>query len=173
MIRQLKLFLVVFSFLCLKGVVAQTALPAESLKIPIVNYGEMQAQYFDVQGDSTIILNFWASWCVPCRLEIPYFEQLQKEFLTKKVRIVLISIDNDEDIERKLKPYLRARPINLEVVLLQDKISPTQLIPLICPNWSGTIPLTVVMNQTDGSIFETSFVSYEQLKNAVLPFIKQ
>lgn len=163
---KLKFFLFALTFCCLKSIKAQ------SLTISIINYKEMQEQLFDIQSDSTMIINIWASWCAPCRLEIPHFEQLQREFSDKKIRIVLISIDNDDDIERKLKPYLISQNIKLEVMSWQDKISPTLLIPLICPNWSGTIPLTIVMNRTDGSVFETSFVNYEQLKKAVLPFIK-
>jgi thiol-disulfide isomerase/thioredoxin len=144
----------------------------DSLTIPIVNYAQLQERYFDIRGDSTIIINFWASWCMPCRAEMPYFEQLRQEFASKKVKIVLATIDANHHIETKVKPFLIQSQIKLEVIAFQDKISPIKLLPLFCPNWSGSIPITIVMNQTDGTYFETSFNSYEELKKAVLPYIK-
>ena len=77
-----------------------------------------------------------------------------------------------EQIETKVKPYFILNHIENEVVLVQDKVLPLKWIPLICPDWGGTIPITVVMNKTDGTYFETSFVSYAKLKEAVLPFVK-
>ena len=77
-----------------------------------------------------------------------------------------------EQIETKVKPYFILNHIENEVVLVQDKVLPLKWIPLICSDWGGTIPITVVMNKTDGTYFETSFVSYAKLKEAVLPFVK-
>ena len=159
----------IFFCVCLNPLLAQTT---DSLIIPVVNYAQLQEQYFNIQSDSTIVLNFWASWCMPCRLEMPYFEQLRKEFASKKVKVVLVTIDLSRHIETKVKPFVILNQIQSEVVSFQDKISPIELLPLFCPNWSGSIPVTVVMNQTDGTYFETSFETYEALRKAVLPFIK-
>ncbi len=154
---------------CLNRIQAQTT---DSLTIPVVNYAQLQERYFDIQSDSTIVINFWASWCMPCRAEMPYFEQLRKEFASKKLKIVLATIDVSHQIETKVKPFLIQSQIKSEVIAFQDKISPIQLLPLFCPNWSGSIPVTVVMNKTEGTYFETSFNSYEELKKAILPYIK-
>jgi thiol-disulfide isomerase/thioredoxin len=151
---------------------AQSIQTVDSLIITVVNYQQLQEQYFDIQSDSTIVITFWASWCMSCRLELPYFEQLRKEFSTKKLKIVLATIDLSSHIESKVKPFLIQNRIQSEVIAFQDKVPPIKLFPLICPNWSGSIPLTVVMNKTDGTYFETTFESYEKLKQSILPYLK-
>ena len=166
-------FTLTFLFLInFKNLKAQNTLNPDSLKFSILTYPELQNQYFDIQSDTTLVVNFWASWCKPCKAEMPYFEQLREEFANKKVKILLVTIDVAEQIESRVKPYLLLNHIENEVVSVQDKVSPLKWIPLICPEWGGSIPITVVMNKTDGTYFETCFVSYEKLKEAVLPFVK-
>lgn len=48
-----------------------------------------------------ILLDFWASWCIPCRTEMPYTRQIIKEYKGKD--IVFINISTDKDIDRWLK----------------------------------------------------------------------
>ena len=75
-------------------------------------------------------------------------------------------------VKAKAKPFLILNEIAVESISVQDKVSALKWIPLICPDWAGSIPLTLVMNKEDGTYFETSFMDYEQLKKAVLPYIK-
>jgi thiol-disulfide isomerase/thioredoxin len=167
-----RLIALLFFVFHVKNGSAQTNFNPDSVKIAVMNYPEFQAKYFDIQGDSTLIVNFWASWCKPCRLEMPYFEQLRQENMGKKVKILLVTIDIPAHVEAKAKPFLILNEIAVESISIQDKVSALKWIPLICPDWAGSIPLTLVMNKDDGTYFETSFVSYEQLKKAVLPYIK-
>ncbi len=44
----------------------------------------------------TVVLNFWATWCVPCREEMPMFVEIQKEYADKGVVFVAVSIDDRE-----------------------------------------------------------------------------
>jgi thiol-disulfide isomerase/thioredoxin len=164
--------LLLFFIFNVKNGFSQIAFNPDSVNIAVMTYPEFQAKYFDIQGDSTLIVNFWASWCKPCRLEMPYFEQLRQENVGKKVKILLVTIDKAEHVEAKAKPFLILNEISVESITVQDKVSPLKWIPLICPDWAGSIPLTLVMNKDDGTYFETSFVSFEQLKKAVLPYIK-
>ena len=47
-----------------------------------------------------VLLDFWASWCVPCRLSLPALRQLQKDYAQQPVRIVTISVDEDRTAAR-------------------------------------------------------------------------
>jgi thiol-disulfide isomerase/thioredoxin len=143
----------------------------DTIQIDVLNYQELQERYFDIQSDTTYVINFWAAWCEPCRLEMPYFEYLRKELAHKKLKIVLVSIDRDRDLLTKVIPILQQHKMKTDMVSLQDRVSPTQLLPLICPDWSGSIPLTIIMNRTDGTYFETSFATYKELEKAVLHFL--
>ena len=53
------------------------------------------------------MINFWATWCAPCVKELPYFEEVNKEFKDKNTEVILVSLDFPSQIESKLKPYLK------------------------------------------------------------------
>lgn len=49
-----------------------------------------------------VLLNVWATWCGPCRVEIPYFAELQAAEATKGLRVVGVSVDAAEDRQKVL-----------------------------------------------------------------------
>lgn len=70
--------------------------------------------FFDPDGDeidlsafegTVTVLNFWATWCPPCRRELPYFNELQAEMAGKGVRVVVMSLDKGG--LKKAVPYLQ------------------------------------------------------------------
>lgn len=47
----------------------------------------------DYRGKRAVLLNFWATWCVPCRLEMPTMEQAYREYRSRGLEILAVSID--------------------------------------------------------------------------------
>jgi peroxiredoxin len=47
----------------------------------------------DFRGNRAILLNFWATWCVPCRLEMPTMEQVYRDYKGRGLEILAVSID--------------------------------------------------------------------------------
>lgn len=79
-----------------------------------------------------ILLNFWATWCGPCRVEIPYLIELQKQYADELV-ILGVSVD---DTAEKLKPYATEMEINYPLLIgngrqdFQDAYGPFYGIPV-------------------------------------------
>lgn len=66
----------------------------------------------DYKGE-VVILNFWATWCAPCVIELPHLENLERRYRNAGLRVVALSTDVEgpEAVEK----FLRQRRINLEV----------------------------------------------------------
>lgn len=68
-----------------------------------------------------VVLNFWATWCPPCRAEIPGFIELQNDLREKGVRFVGISLD-EEGFDAVL-PYAEKRGINYDLVVDNGRVA--------------------------------------------------
>lgn len=55
----------------------------------------------DIKGKNRTLIVFWASWCGPCRREIPELKKLYKQYHSKGISVVSISVDNNADAWRQ------------------------------------------------------------------------
>lgn len=66
-----------------------------------------------------VLLNFWATWCAPCQLEMPRFVAWQKQYGSRGLRVIGISMDDDPELARRLYKKLR---LNYPVMMGNEKI---------------------------------------------------
>ncbi len=66
--------------------------PAPDFALPMLDGGEFRMAE---QRGKVVLINFWATWCAPCRIEIPDLIELQSEYGTDKLMVVGISLDHD------------------------------------------------------------------------------
>jgi thiol-disulfide isomerase/thioredoxin len=80
-----------------------------------------------------IVLDFWATWCGPCKVEIPHFVEFQEKYGKRGLQIVGISVDDTAD---KLQPYVADMKMNYPVLQglghddVQDAYGPIVGIPV-------------------------------------------
>jgi thiol-disulfide isomerase/thioredoxin len=71
-------------------------------------------QLSDLRGKA-VVLNFWATWCPPCKMEVPWFVEFQKEYGSQGLQIVGVAMDQGDRDE--VEEFARSMGINYEVVL--------------------------------------------------------
>lgn len=109
-------------------------------------------------------MNFWATWCKPCVAELPDFEKINNEYKTKKVKVLLVSMDFREDMKKRVIPFLKKNKYTTETVLLDE--TDGSFIDKISKDWSGAIPGTLfIKNQTKE--FVNKKIGYEFLNERI------
>lgn len=111
--------------------------------------------------DTTYVVNFWATWCKPCVKELPAFDSLKHKDLAY-VKIILVSLDFKDEIDKKVNPFLQKNKIKCEVVLL-DEVNGNDYINKISPEWTGAIPATYFKNKKK-EIFAEQSVTLKDLE---------
>ena len=74
----------------------------------------------DYRG-KVVLLNFWATWCGPCKVEIPWFIEFQKEYQAKGFTVLGVSLD--EDGWKVINPYVAEQKINYPVLLGNEEVN--------------------------------------------------
>jgi thiol-disulfide isomerase/thioredoxin len=105
-----------------------TATTAQCAELPVL--GKAPAwKLKDIQGREVsaadfkgkiVVIDFWATWCPPCRAEIPGYISLQKKYAEKG--LVIIGISLDEDGAKAVAPFADAKGINYRMLLFNDDV---------------------------------------------------
>ncbi len=74
----------------------------------------------DYKG-KVVVLNFWATWCGPCKTEIPWFIDFQKTYAAQGFTVLGVSMD--EDGWKAVNPYAASRGINYPIVLGNEEVN--------------------------------------------------
>jgi thiol-disulfide isomerase/thioredoxin len=110
-------------------------------------------------GGKVVVLNFWATWCVPCLQEIPSFNKLHREFAGKGALVLGISMD--EDGAARVEPFLKKHPMEYPVALTSAEISRQYGV-------GDELPITVVLDRTGREVKRfTGFTAEKDLQAAV------
>lgn len=114
----------------------------------------MAARLPDLQGKpqpidqwqgKVVVINFWATWCAPCREEIPLFIRLQKKYGERGLQFVGIAIDQAE----KVRPYATELGMNFPVLIGgADAIELTRTLG----NKASVLPFTVVLDRSGKAV---------------------
>jgi thiol-disulfide isomerase/thioredoxin len=110
-----------------------------------------------------VILDFWATWCPPCKAEIPGFVELQKKYGDKGLVIVGVSLD--EQGPAVVKPFMQHFGVNYPIVMGDEKIVEA---------FGGVtaIPTTFIIDKA-GNIVEkhVGFAPQEDFEKQITPLL--
>ena len=136
------------------------SLHAQGQEVSLIKLDQL-FQRLQTGKDTIYIVNFWATWCVPCIEELPHFEKITDQLSADKLKVLLVSVDYLSQYETAVKSFVRKRGLKSEVFLLNEP-DPQDYINRIDPSWSGAIPATIFYYQGQRKFFEGEF-TYDQL----------
>lgn len=103
--------------------------------------------------NKTLFLNIWATWCAPCRMEMPSIQSLYNQIDTTQIVFIMLSVDKPGDLD-KVKTYIREKEFTFPVY------TPSGSLPSLLQ--VNSIPTTLVI-APDGRVVssETGATNYD------------
>jgi len=117
--------------------------------VAIYSFEQLEQRVLKSESDTLYVINFWATWCKPCVEELPELEAFNKEHEGSLVKTILVSLDFKSAYENKLLPFVEAKQLESEVLLLDAK-DYNSWIEKVHKKWEGAIPATLIRNAKSG-----------------------
>lgn len=128
--------------------------------LPAMNGGKKSISKWD---GKVVVLNFWATWCAPCRREIPLLIELQQQYGERGLQVVGVAIDS----RAAIRDFTKRVGINYPVLY---GIEPAMNVAASYGDEQGTLPYTVVLDRA-GRIRQ---ISRTEIKRpAIEPVIRE
>ena len=107
---------------------------------PDFNLRNLKGNYQSLNSFSgqVVVLNFWATWCVPCRVEMPSFEKLYRRYRSEGVVVLAVTLDKNS--KKKVKSFVEEHGLSFPI-LFDAEGEVERLYP------SMTIPFTYVLDR--------------------------
>jgi thiol-disulfide isomerase/thioredoxin len=102
-----------------------------------------------------LLVNFWATWCDPCREEFPDLVKIDKQYRAKGLDFIAVSLDDRQDIKTAVPKFLRQMRATMPAYLLSVK-DPEPAINAVDPAWGGALPATFLYD-AEGNVAYKNF----------------
>jgi peroxiredoxin len=117
----------------------------------------------DYKG-KVVLLDFWATWCGPCKVEIPWFIDFERQF--KDQGFAVLGVSMDEDGWTAIKPYVATMKMNYRVLLGNDDVSAAY-------GGLDALPTTLLIDRQGkiASVHEGVSMGKEEFKDAIVQLL--
>lgn len=121
----------------------------------------------DPKDTRPLLVNFWATWCDPCREEFPDLVKLDADYTSKRLNFVAVSLDDISEIKTAVPQFLKEMKATMPAVLLNVN-DPEPAIHIMDPTWNGALPATFLFDK-DGKVVFKYFgrIKPEELRRAI------
>lgn len=125
------------------------------------------------QRERPLLVNFWATFCDPCRDEFPDLVKIDKDFRPQSLEFVTVSLDDMSDINTTVPEFLGSMKATMPAYLLNVS-DPEPAINLVDPKWQGDLPATFLYNEKGEVVYKKiGRVKPEELRSEIEKLVKK
>lgn len=135
-------------------------------EIEIIEEFSTLQERLDSDKDKIWVVNFWATTCPPCLIEMPHFKKLQDTFAVDEVKVLLVSTDRANDHAGRVLPFVEQHLITPEVMHLVDE-NYSAWTDDVDPSWYGALPATLILKGSKRSFKFGMFENFEELQDSL------
>lgn len=146
-----------------------------SQKPPVVSAIDTEAlkQLITEQRERPLLVNFWATWCDPCRDEFPDLVKIDHEYRPHSLDFVTVSLDDFSDIKTSVPKFLGSMKATMPAYLLNVP-DPEPAINAVDPQWSGSLPATFLYNSKGEVVYKhLGRIDPNELRAAIDKLVKK
>ena len=120
-----------------------------------------------------LLVNFWATFCDPCRDEFPDLVKIDKDYRPQALEFVTVSLDDVSELKTGVPKFLDAMKATMPAYLL-DVSDPEPAINLVDPRWRGDLPATFLYNEKGEVVYKhIGRVNTAELREAIEKVVKK
>ena len=86
-----------------------------------------------------LLVNLWATWCIPCIQELPELVELQKRYAERGLKVLAVSLDDLETLEERVRPFFAERAPGLVSYISAEEDS-FDFVESLDSEWLGALP---------------------------------
>jgi thiol-disulfide isomerase/thioredoxin len=111
-----------------------------------------------------LLINFWATWCVPCRKEFPDLVKIDRDYRGRGLEFVVISADDVSELKADVPKFLGQMRAGMPAYLL-NATDTEAAIAQVDPTWGGELPATFLFNRQGKLVFKhTGIIDAAELR---------
>jgi thiol-disulfide isomerase/thioredoxin len=150
--------------------VPQDAAPVARVDVRPASAAEL-LEIIEESDAEVVLVNIWATWCMPCRAEFPGIVRLYRTYRARGLEVVFVSGDLEADISQ-VRDFLVAQGVDFPSYLKVGK--DMEFIDTFYPEWSGLLPATLIYD-AHGTVqhFWEGEASYEVFESRILEVLSQ
>ena len=118
----------------------------------VTQIDEAELRKLMVPDGKPLLINFWATWCGPCREEFPDLVKLDQEF-KGKIDFLTVSLDDPAEITTAVPQFLTSVKAEMPAYLLKTADENT-VITSVSKEWRGALPFTILYDANGTAVYE-------------------